>query len=70
MQRQQVESASLKSIGYDEGNDVLEVEFQNDGVYQYLGVPRTVYEGLLAAPSKGRYFSEFIRERYPYEKVR
>ncbi|CCJ37509.1 hypothetical protein BN140_2586 [Methanoculleus bourgensis MS2] len=70
MQRQIVESTSIKSIGYDQEEEVLEVEFQSGGVYQYIGVPRDVYGGLLAARSKGRYFGEFVRLSYPYEKIR
>jgi hypothetical protein len=70
MQRQQVESTNIKSVGYDAEQEILEIEFQNDGVYHYVGVPPVVYEGLLSASSKGRYFGEYVRERYPYEKVR
>ena len=32
--------------------------------YKYFGVPPEVYEGLIAAPSMGRYFSQHIRGRY------
>ena len=70
MQRQIVESTSIKSVGYDPEEEVLEVEFQSGRVYQYIGVPRDVYAGLLAARSKGRYFGEFVRLRYHYEKIR
>lgn len=70
MQRQSIESTSIRSVGYDPEEGVLEVKVQSGGVYQYIRVPRTVYEGLLAARSKGRYFGDFIRLRYPYEKVR
>lgn len=70
MQRQAVESISIRSLGYDPEEEVLEVEFQSGGVYQYLGVPPSVYEGMLVARSKGRYFGEFVRSRYPYERIR
>ncbi|HNQ34101.1 MAG TPA: KTSC domain-containing protein [Methanoculleus sp.] len=70
MQRQAVESTNIKSVGYNEEDEILEVEFHSGGVYNYVGVPPEVYEGLLAARSKGRYFGDFIRLRYPYEKVR
>ncbi len=70
MQRQGIESTSIRSVGYDPGEEVLEVEFQSGGVYQYIGVPQAAYEGLLAARSKGRYFGDFIRLQYPYEKIR
>ncbi len=69
MLRHAVVSTSIRSVGYDPDTEILEIEFQSGGVYQYIGVPRMVYEGLLVAPSHGRYFQEFVRERYPYEKV-
>ena len=70
MQRQAVESTNIKSIGYDPEDEVLEVEFHSGGGYHYVGVPAAGYEGMLAARSKGRYFGDFIRLRYPYEKIR
>ncbi|MDV2481091.1 KTSC domain-containing protein [Methanoculleus sp. Wushi-C6] len=70
MQRQAVASTNIRSVGYDEEDEILEVEFHSGGVYHYVGVPASVYEGLLTARSKGRYFGDFIRLRYPYEKVR
>jgi hypothetical protein len=43
--------------------------FINGSVYQYLDVPETVYQELMAAPSHGTYFREQIRDRYPYRKA-
>jgi len=60
MQRQAVESTNIKSAGYDPEDEVLEIEFHSGGVYHYVGVPVAVYEGMLAARSKGRYFGDFI----------
>ena len=62
-------SANVWSVGYDDVTEVLEVEFHNGGVYQYLGVPRSVYTLLLAAPSKGRFLHECVKGNYNYRKV-
>ena len=35
----------------------------------YFGVPAAVFEALLDAPSKGRYFNGAIRGRYPYRQI-
>jgi hypothetical protein len=70
MQRQSIDSTSIRSVGYDPEEEALVVEFQSGGVYQYIRVPRAVYERLLAARSKGRYFGDFIRLQYRYEKIR
>lgn len=68
MERQSVSSSLLASIGYDAENEILEVEFNHGGVYQYFDVPEDVYEELMNAPSHGVYFSANIRNDYQYEK--
>ena len=67
MERESVDSSALASVGYD--RDVLEVEFGNGSVYQYVGVPIRVYEALMMAQSHGRFFNEHIRDRYQYIPV-
>ncbi len=69
MDRRPVVSTNLASVGYDDSTRTLEVEFQNGGVYQYFQVPRSVFEGLVGASSKGEYFHRFIRSRFRFEKV-
>lgn len=70
MQRQYVVSSNLKSIGYDPESKILEIEFQNGSVYQYYGVPRSLYEGLMGASSHGKYFHQYIKDNFPYQKVK
>lgn len=60
-------SSSIGSVGYSAETEMLEVTFRRGARYRYLGVPQTVYEGLLAASSKGRYFNESIREAFRFE---
>ena len=61
-----VESSTLATVAYDETRQVLQLEFCSRAVYQYFSVPSAVHEALLAAPSKGRYFNQTIRGRFPY----
>ena len=61
-----VQSATLVAVGYDGAREVLQLEFHSHKVYCYFGVPGAVYEGLLAAPSKGRYFNGAIRGHFPH----
>lgn len=69
MNRKPVQSSNVRSVGYDPASQVLEVEFHDGSVYQYRGVPSTVHAGLMAAPSKGKYLHEHIKDRYRYEKL-
>jgi hypothetical protein len=64
-----VESTTLATVGYDENLKLLQLEFCSRAVYLYFGVPASVYEALLDAPSKGRYFNGTIRGRYPYRQI-
>ena len=64
-----VESATLAAIGYDETREILQLEFRSHTVYRYFGVPGSVYEELVAASSKGRYFNGTIRGYFPYSLI-
>jgi len=69
MERQNVSSSNLASIGYDAQNEILEVEFKHGGVYQYFDVPENIYDELMNASSHGVYFSANIRNDYEYSKL-
>jgi hypothetical protein len=64
-----VESATLVAIGYDDTRKILQLEFRSHAVYRYFGVPGSVYEELVAASSKGRYFNGAIRGRFPHSLI-
>jgi hypothetical protein len=69
MDRQSVESSSLRSVGYDPQTETLEIEFHNGRVYQYFEVPLVVYQELLQAESLGRYFQFNLRDAYRYQRM-
>ncbi|KYC41977.1 hypothetical protein WA1_18345 [Scytonema hofmannii PCC 7110] len=64
-----VESHCLRSIGYDSVNQILEIEFQKGEVYQYQGVPATIYAALMNASSHGKYFNANIRDVFPCHRL-
>lgn len=64
-----VESSTLATVAYDERREVLQLGFCSGAVYEYSGVPATVPQALLDAPSKGRYFNDAIRGRFAYRRV-
>lgn len=69
MERIDVPSSSIRSIGYDSDRRLLEVEFRSSAVYRYHEVPDWAVEALMAARSKGRHFERRIRDRYAYERI-
>lgn len=61
----EVDSSMIDLVGYDAAEKILEVRFVNSGkTYQYFDVPKKVYKGLLEAPSKGRYMSDYVIDCY------
>ena len=64
MNRIPVESTQIKSIGYDPEQQVLEVEFKGNVIWQYRNVPMNIWRELESAPSKGKYFSSQIKTRF------
>jgi hypothetical protein len=69
MNEARVESTTLRAFAYDDSREDLQLEFLSGAIYHYYGVPAAVHEGLLGAPSKGRYFNRAIRGRFPYVLV-
>ena len=59
----EVQSSALRSVGYDGGDATLVITFQSGSTYEYSDVPRSVYDELMAADSKGGYFNSYIKNR-------
>jgi hypothetical protein len=70
MRRKKTESSNLASFGYLVRSKTLEIRFNNGSVYQYMDVPRDVYEELQASESKGKFFHSHIRNSYAYKKTK
>jgi len=64
-----VGSSSVAKVTYDSGQAILQVEFRDRTVYQYVGVPATTYQDLRNAGSKGAYFNQHIRNRFAHIQV-
>jgi hypothetical protein len=60
------ESSRIRRGSYDPDKKVLDLEFRRDGArIEYLGVPASVWAGLLEAKSPGRYVGDAL-SRYRY----
>jgi len=69
VERQPVKSRILRSVGYDDSTKILEIEFQNGLVYQFLAVPPKTYADLMHSGEIGKYFSEKVRPRFQTKQV-
>lgn len=65
-----VDSSGVATIGYSKKLRALEIEFRNGAVYRYLEVAPDIYEALLQARSKARFYDENIRYKYRSVHVR
>ena len=71
-------SSQLAATDYDAATQTLYIQFHpgktsSEGpIYSYANVPQKVYDELMAAESKGRYFSQVLkgRKEYPHALVR
>ena len=59
----------MESVGYDQKSRTLEIEFEGGAVYEYFNVPRTTYDGLMAASSHGKYFHRWIKDQFRYRRI-
>jgi len=66
MERQEVESTVIGAVGHSR---VLEIQFESGRIYQYFNVPEDVYDEMLKAESKGKYFNANIRGKYTYQEI-
>lgn len=63
-------SSNLRSAEYDPSTETLTIAFRSGSAYAYFKVPPTIYDGLLAAYSHGRYHHRWIKNRYRYRRIR
>jgi hypothetical protein len=66
----ELDSSSLRSVAYAAETATLELAFRNGSTYRYFEVPLPTYQALVAADSKGRYFTTAIRPSFRFERLR
>jgi hypothetical protein len=65
----EVESSVIRGLEYDDEEEALFVTFPSGLTYRYADVPEAEYDALLGAASKGVFFNERIKDRYPFTQV-
>ena len=64
-----VNSSNLRSVGYNPMTETLIIQFHSGHIYEYYHVPQHIYEGLIFAPSKGKYHHRYIKNSYAYTRL-
>lgn len=63
------ESSNIARFRYEESSQILTVEFNHGGTYNYFDVPESVFEQMCSASSKGQFLAQSIKGLYRYAKV-
>ena len=58
-------SSCLAKASYQEDHSILQIQFHDGSVYNYSGLPKSLFDAFLRAPSKGAFFHRFIRSHFP-----
>lgn len=62
MKRSNIEGSSqIAEIGYDLPTKTMQIKFHSGGIYNYWPVGKKLYDGIMSAESKGKYFHANIR---------
>lgn len=71
MKRTRLKSDKLISIGYDQDERILEVEYKTKGVYHFINVPSQIYQSMREPwiESPDDFFSKIIECNYAFYKV-
>jgi lysyl-tRNA synthetase class 2 len=56
-------------MGYNDSTKILEIEFQNGLVYQFLEVPPKIYTDLVRSAEIGKYFTDKVRTKFKSKQI-
>jgi hypothetical protein len=70
MDRKKVNSSAIRSVGYDERNRLLEMEFSDGRIVQYSGVSAEIHRRLMSAPSLVSYFRDNVEESFTAKRMK
>lgn len=64
------QSSCFSEIGYDLVGEILVVQFRDSGaVYTYSDFPEGEWSKFVSADSLGRWFNNYIKGNYEYERI-
>jgi len=62
-------ASHVKSIGFDAASSTLEIEFSSGAIYDYAGVPQSLYDEFVKADSLGSFVATRIRGAFEYKRL-
>lgn len=69
MDRKNISSSMIRSIGYDFETSTLEIEFNSGPVWQYYDFPESSWYEFESTSSQGKYFHASIKGNFRENQV-
>jgi hypothetical protein len=64
--RTNVTSSTVASVGFESASGILEVEFHSGAIYQYFDVPEEHFTAMVDSGSPGGYLNAHIKSSFRY----
>ncbi len=64
-----MQSTHILTVNYDSTQKALKIYFFGGGVHEFQDVPYAVYDDIIRAKSKGKYYNEKVKGVYQSKKV-
>lgn len=62
-------SSAIATIDYNPDTLILRITFRDNHVYDYYGVPEITAQQFINAPSKGKYYTQYIKGRFNQQRI-
>jgi hypothetical protein len=69
MERKNISSSMIRSIGYDANSSTLEIEFNDGVIWQYYDFSESSWYEFDGAVSQGKFFHAYIKEHFRGARV-
>ena len=70
IERKPIRRGGIRSAGHDRASRVLEIEFDNGEVLQYVAVGDEIARRFLTSNAPGSYYKDNIQEEFTVRRVR
>lgn len=64
----EIDSSNISKTIYNIEKKTMKVEFKNGAMYEYHGVPHSVYTRFRLSESQGKFLSSIIGKTFKYDK--
>jgi len=64
------DSSNIRKIHYNDVTESMEVMFKGGTIYKYEAVPAKIHKYFIEAASKGKFFSQYIKNSYTGRKIK